>query len=974
MRKDPYSLLNSENISSTTMLPYYRGVELPGNLSRILTDFYNLLGCPACFVDFTDRSVFSKGWHEKPNVEICRGKGKLFSEKDSNDKGLREIQYSDSCLGTWMPILVKKRVIGYFVVGQYIMASNSCVDDKIREKKRTGDAVYLDGNIRILSQKEKTDILHKASRFVEAISNQFTYVYDLKEEIRKNKETANQLRVQKSFFENLFDHSPDAILILDNEDKVLRANQEFLHLFEYSLEEIIDQKINDFIIPERYKNEQVISLKNLAADSSVDVTTIRQTKLGKQIHVQLRGKPIVLDDNQLAFCVIYRNLTQQIWNQKCQQVMLRISEILNSSMNSIAVINHIGKELQQIVGAGKLFLELISPDRRCLRSFIENDEEFKEVNISESLSSLVIRERETLYLDNSQIDELMSSNQILLGEIPKRWLGIPLIAEDQVIGVFGVACFVDGSELNSESIDLMKTLSVQLATGVIKKTRDQELRMFQRALEQSPASILITDVKGNIEYVNPKFCDVTGYGFKEVLGKNPRFLKSGNTSDSTYREMWKTVLAGGEWHGEFLNVKKSNELFWETANLSAVKDELGRITHIVSVKEDITRTKKFQKELLESKNRAEESDRLKSAFLANMSHELRTPLNAVIGFSNLCDESLSINEILEFVGLINKSGNQLLGIIEDILSFTSIESENFQIGEEEFFMLNFLDEVEKIAKTKQVQENKECLGLQFKPDENYTAILVKSDYQRLMQVVTNLIKNALKFTNEGFVEFGYHVQGDELSLYVKDTGVGIEQGKKDIIFDKFRQADDSIARTFGGTGMGLAIAKKIMDMLDGSIQVESEPNKGSIFTLKLNCVISKSNSKIEMMSENTLRTLNLPLILVAEDEISNFKLIEAILKRNSYEVIRAENGAEAVEICRDNSNISLVLMDIRMPIMDGLIATKKIKSFKPNLPIIAQTAYAMDGDENKALEEGCNDYISKPIRRDLLLEKLSALL
>ena len=163
-------------------------------------------------------------------------------------------------------------------------------------------------------------------------------------------------------------------------------------------------------------------------------------------------------------------------------------------------------------------------------------------------------------------------------------------------------------------------------------------------------------------------------------------------------------------------------------------------------------------------------------------------------------------------------------------------------------------------------------------------------------------------------------------------------------------------------------------MLGGSIEVESEPNVGSVFTLRLNCVISKTDTKKEFNNTNGMQTSNSSLILVAEDEISNFKLIEAILKRNSYEVVRAENGEEAVEMCRKNTNICLVLMDIRMPVMDGLIATKKIKGFSPNLPIIAQTAYAMDGDENKAIEEGCDDYISKPIRKELLLEKIKALI
>ena len=941
-------------------------------MGLVLDDLLRYCNCPTAFIDFKDRFFCSNGWEENWNLD-SRFSEILALSSYSEDKYL-EIEYRNSYRLLFVPIFLKSEIVAFIIQGQFVLETDFIVPEIRTFNELCEKENKLSELVQIISKSKFEANLQRCLLFSFTFSEQLNIKVELLSEIRKNKETETELKIQKTFFENLFDHSPDAIIILDNEDKVLQANQEFLRLFEYTPEEIRSKQINDLIVPERFKEEGASAAKNASVGKLTDMTTIRQTKTGKQIHVQVLGKPIVLDNNQLAVYVIYRNLTEQVWNQKSQQIIYRISEIQNSSLNTVEMISKIGEELNQIIGVGKLFLEMTAPNGRSLRSLTENDEDFKIINYSESLSSVVLREKKTLYLVGSQVSDEVLKSKLSLKLTPKSWVGIPLIAEGRLLGVFGVTSSVDSSEMNLESIKLLEVLSVQLAAGAEKKAKDNELRMLQLSTEQSPASIMITDLKGNIEYVNPKFCDVSGYSFNEVIGKNPRFLKSGVTPDEVYKKMWETVLAGEEWSGEFLNVKKNKELFWEKAIFSAIKNEYGKITHIFAVKEDITAEKNFEKELLESKNRAEESDRLKSAFLANMSHELRTPLNAVIGFSNLCDDSLSITEILEFVGLINKSGNQLLGIIEDILSFTSIESQSFQIGEEEFFMFNFIEDVKKISKEKQVQENKERLGLQFKIDADFSRVLVKSDYQRLLQVVTNLIKNALKFTNEGFVEIGYKVDGEELFLYIKDSGVGIEKEKKDVIFDKFRQADDAITRTFGGTGLGLAISKKIMDMLGGTIEVESEPNVGSTFTLRLNCVISKTDSKIDLNNTNGIQTSNSPLILVAEDEISNFKLIETILKRSSYEVVRAENGEEAVEMCKNNSNIRLVLMDIRMPIMDGLIATKKIKSFKPNLPIIAQTAYAMDGDEDKAKEEGCDDYISKPIKKDLLLEKLKALI
>nr|WP_320120593.1 PAS domain S-box protein [uncultured Marinifilum sp.] len=932
------------------------------DIEGMLCDFSYLSNCPCFFIDYENHIV-----SKVCNVDVSEFIDKttktfddLFSEllkKSSSQKqDYIELRSQNGERTICIPVFLKKMVYGFFIYGNYNLESDI---------KNDIDSHSLP----ILSKKTASLNLSRAMRFAKMSTSQLNTAFELRDQVAKNKEASEEIRLQKTFFENLFENSPEAIVILDNQDRVIRVNREFERLFEYTQDEAELKYINDLIVPSNFKLEGQDATINVAKGEVVDITTVRQTKSGKQIHVQVLGKPIMLDNDQISVYAIYRNISEHVWNQKRQLIMLEISEILNSSQTSIRMIHRIGEKLAPIIGFGKLFLELISPDKRGFRAYSLESSNYLEIGFTKSLSFLVLKYKKKYHLKEDEIRELIKENHISIDTIPKMWLGLPLIYEGIVLGVFGISSDIDDSDLNPESIKLLELAVVQLAAGVAKKKREIELKMLNTSMEQSPASIIITNREGCIEYVNPKFCQISGYSAKEAIGKNPRFLKSGFTAKEVYVQMWEHLVKGEEWVCEFLNVKKNKELYWERASFSAIKDEYGKITHYMSVKEDITERKKFEKDLLEAKNKAEESDRMKSAFLANVSHELRTPLNAVIGFSNLCNDSMQIDEILEFVQLINKSGNQLFGIIDDILNFTMIESGGMAKSETEFLMVNFFEEVKKQAIEKQRLENKDRLELKFTTPANFKKILVKTDFQRLLHVVMNLFKNGLKFTNEGVVEFGYYVSNGSLKLYVKDTGVGIEKDKKDIIFEKFRQVDDTITRTFGGTGMGLAISKKIMDMLGGRIEVESEPNSGSTFTLILDCILSKEPIEQKKVEKENVEY---PTILVAEDELSNYRLIEAILKRSKYKVIRAENGAEAIRMCKEIEEIDLILMDMRMPEVDGMEATIEIKKFRPNLTIIAQTAYAMNGDKSKALDFGCDDYISKPIKRELLLSKLKA--
>lgn len=503
-----------------------------------------------------------------------------------------------------------------------------------------------------------------------------------------------------------------------------------------------------------------------------------------------------------------------------------------------------------------------------------------------------------------------------------------------------------------------------------KKKALQQIELLSKSIEKSPVIVVITDPKGNLEYVNPKFSELTGYNEHEVLGENMNILKSGKQSSGFYDDMWETIQSGKDWKGELQNKRKNGELYWESVAISSIADPKGEITHYIGIKEDITGKKQLFEELIVSKNKAEESDQLKTAFLHNISHEIRTPMNAIEGFSNLLNNaSLSSEKKKRFTDIIINSSHQLLSIINDIVNISTIEVGQEKIYENE---INLNLEVRNLYDQFTIMAQKQNISLQYDVellDEEDCTIVDKT---KLFEVLSNLINNAIKFTSEGLVKFGYKVKGNNIEFYVKDTGIGILNEMQTEIFKRFRQVETTSTREFGGSGLGLSISKAYVELMGGEIWINSELGVGSTFyfTIPYKKNVSK-NVSVKSETELNIEFKNAPFILIAEDEDSNFMLLEEFLSDINVNVIRAINGIEAIAICKSEQAVDLVLMDIKMPLMNGYEATKQIKEFKPNLPIIALTAYTASSDKQKAMACGCVDFLSKPIDQNLLFTKIN---
>ncbi len=509
-----------------------------------------------------------------------------------------------------------------------------------------------------------------------------------------------------------------------------------------------------------------------------------------------------------------------------------------------------------------------------------------------------------------------------------------------------------------------------------RKRADEQLRILSLAVKQSPSSIVITDTAGQIEYVNEKFTQVTGYSREEALGENPRILKSEGTPQEVHKDMWATITGGREWRGEIRNRKKNGEHYWESASISPILDEEGNITHFVAIKEDITKQKQTALALLEAKEEAERANQAKSEFLSRMSHELRTPLNSILGFAQLLetDPSQPLTELQdESVSQILKAGNHLLALINEILDLARIESGRLTLSMESVELGPLVEEVMAL-----IDPLAEQYGIAVKDNTapHYHTSVV-ADRTRLKQVLLNLLSNAVKYNREnGSVTIDCeYIEDKRLRIRAVDTGPGISLDQENALFEPFNRlgADQTPVE---GTGIGLAICKRLIDMMGGTIGVESTPGEGSCFYIDLD--LAKHAPLV--MDPPTIGLNTAPLdpvgraytVLYIEDNPANLELVRHALSREpDIELKTALDAQSGIDLARADRP-DLILLDINLPGMDGyealnyLLADERTR----DIPVIAVSASAMPADIHKGMNSGFANYLTKPLDLPLLLKEI----
>ena len=674
------------------------------------------------------------------------------------------------------------------------------------------------------------------------------------------------------------------------------------------------------IYPSRSPEGEVNRLLIIAED----ISDYRRTEL--ELRYEHAFSQALIDSTPGIFCMINANGRLAAWNpylrdeiaRKSEQEMenslaveyihpddrLLIQQKMNSVLSSnveesaeVRVLLGGGPEFRwvllkgkQIVINGNHFIVGIGSDitdrRQTEQALLESERLFR--SITEQISEVV-------FVNNSigEVSYVSPIVETITGYKPEELIGhvfFEYLAEEEIPRAIEIFTDAMSRQLTNQIVEFTyrkKNGSLFQAeihsqyfndngsSGVIGLLRDiserklieNRLLKLSTAIEQSPAVVVITDLLGNVEYVNPMFTMLTGYSAEEVNGKNPRILQSGLIPKEVYENLWQTILSGCIWRGEFQNRKKNGELFWETAVISPIIDKNGVMTNFVAVKEDITEQKTYLAELIASKEKAEESDRLKSAFLANISHEIRTPMNGILGFSELLKEPhLSGEEQADFIDLIQQSGKRMLNLINDLIDISRIEAGETKVTITQTSVNKLLHDLIDFFKP---EADKKGLLLRCSAGLPDNESIIETDNSKLNQILTNLIQNALKFTSSGSVDVGYWKKDDNLEFYVVDTGIGIPVDMKEKIFDRFHQVDNSLTRNHEGAGLGLSICKSFIEMMEGTIQVKSVEGEGCTFSFRLpyKPVCGKiSTSAAKTVAFNSVLDQALTILIAEDDE------------------------------------------------------------------------------------------------------------
>jgi PAS domain S-box-containing protein len=901
---------------------------------------------------------------------------------------------------------IYKRKIGELLTDASILEQSVHPEDRkkfLRFKKRAFSGkissrgfqyriIHSDGKIRWLWSRSFPvyNESGKKYRYVTVISD-ITEHFELQSIIAKTKS------LQKAILDNI----PYLAWLKDNDGRYISVNEPFARKFGIEAEDIIGK--TDFDITTRSAAEKIQK-----SDAEVMKEGIRH--LSEEIEKTPEGNrwietfktPIFNAEKKLiGITGISRDITERKkMDEQSREREKHFSALLQNSSDSISILDKKGTiifensprnkisdfDIDELLG--KSIFNIIHPDEtETLKALFKEIVSRPEKQIKKEYRSLHKNKKwiwvESIFsnqLDNPTINGIVVNSRDIserkMGELKERVYHDNLIfLSNSALDLIGLSSKEDIYRYIAEKLYQFLENAIVVVSSFI-----EEKNCFQIEFSSGPddeikaiPELLKRKLTGLTYPSNRKLSDLSNAGAVISLKDN---LELFQFKEIKFEDFVNAI--------EYLKIHKVYNI-----SLARHNKLLGNIT-ILTLKKSIIKFKhiietfvhqvsvalhrsQLEFELLMAKEKAEESDKLKTAFLANMSHEIRTPMNGILGFAEMMnDESLSPGNRKKYLDIIHSNGKMLINLIDDIIDFAKIEAGQINVVPQDFSLNALLSQIHSSFLTEQMKKDKSKVKLRVRKAFTNENCFIHADPNRLRQILTNLIGNSFKFTDKGFIEFGYKkTRNRMLKFYVKDSGIGIPADKLRVIFDRFIQADSSSTRKYGGSGLGLAISKGFSELLGGKMWAESKVNEGSSFYFTIPYVPGKRLGDEDIAKRRPKKNYHWEgkVFLIAEDDKFSYKFLESFLKQTKAEVMHAIDGKQAIDICRNNS-IDLVLMDIQMPEMNGLQATEEIKKFNKSLPVIAQTANAINEEKQKCFEAGCDDFITKPVNITELYSKI----